>query len=146
VKRDFGNLVTRMLRGGVRLTDAEYFLLSALVERLDPKIRDIIESQFEQYNLVQREVDGRALNFYRVQLGRRAPMEVEPCLHMTAVESPLIKIAVAAPGHGKPLHAVLTAVRGRAFCVSTDRTPPAPRFEPDVTVVSSTQSWRSEVA
>ena len=137
--------MTRLLRGGVRLSDAEHFLLQASVERLDPEIRGVVVSQFEQYNLVQREVDGRALNFYKIKLGRRAPLEVSELLAMTAAEAPLIKISVAPPGEEKPLHAVLTAVNGRAFCLTFDRVPPRSPFGPGAQVTSSTQSWRSEV-
>lgn len=143
VKRDFSNLMTRILGGGVRLTDAEHFLVSALVERLDPEIRGVVESQFEQYNLVQREVDGRALNFYRKSRGR--VVEPSALLDMKGTESPLIKIAVGVPGDKKPLRAVLTAVGGRAFCVTFDRAPPRPRLDPNVSVVSTTQSWMSEI-
>ena len=143
MKRDFSNLITRLIGGGVRLTDAEYFLLRTLVEHLDPEIRGVVESQFEQYNLVQREVDGRALNFYRKVRGRLA--EPSQILEMKGEKAPLIKISVSAPGDRRPLHAVLTAVGGRAFCVTFDRAPPKPRLAADVSVTSSTQSWRSEV-
>jgi hypothetical protein len=135
----------RVLRGGARLTDAEHFLLAAMVERLDPEIRGVVESQFQQYNLVQREVDGRALNFYRVVPGRRAPLEVSNPLDMTVDEAPLIKIAVAASGDNNPLHAVLTAVGGRVFCVTFDRAPPKPNFETSTSVVEYTQTWRSAI-
>jgi hypothetical protein len=145
VKRNFGNLVTRVLRGGTRLTDAEHFLLSAMVERLDPEVRGVVESHFEQYNLAQREIDGRALNFYRVAPGRRVPQKVSDPLDMTVEEAPLIKIAVSAPSERKPLHAVLTAVNGQVFCVTFDRAPPKPHFEPNVSVVSYTQTWRSVI-
>jgi len=134
-----------MLRGGARLSGAEHFLLCALVERLDPEIRPAVESHFEQYNLVQREIDGRALNFYRVERGSRSPVEVSDPLEMTSESSPLIKISVAAPGDNNPLHAVLTAVGGRAFQVTFDRVPPRPKFPSNVSVTSSTQSWRSAI-
>jgi hypothetical protein len=137
--------MTRLLRGGVRLSDAEHFLLQASVERLDPEIRGVVVSQFKQYNLVQREVDGRALNFYKIKLGRRAPLEVSELLAMTAAEAPLIRISVVAPGEERPLHAVLTAVNGRASCLTFDRVPPSSPFGPGAEVIGSTQSWRSEV-
>ena len=66
VKRTFGNWITRFLRGGQNLTGAEHRLLCLLVENLPPHLRDTAERQFESYNLAQREIDGRALNFYRV--------------------------------------------------------------------------------
>jgi hypothetical protein len=145
MKRNFGGLLTRWLRGGVRLTDAEHFLLVALVRSLDTEIRGIVESHFEEYNLAQREADGRAINFYRVRLGRRAPLGVSKPLQTIALETPLIRIAVAASNGGEALHAVLTAVGGRAFCVTFDRAPQDGEFGPGASVIRSIQSWKSEV-
>jgi hypothetical protein len=51
--------------GGTRRSDGEYALLNALVAALPDGLRSIVTSQFATYNLVQREQDNRALNFYR---------------------------------------------------------------------------------
>ena len=144
MKREFGNLLTRLFRGGTRLTDAEYYVLKTLVESLDPKLRGVVESHFEEYNLVQREVDARALNFYRVKIGGGHPIEVTNPLVMEADEEPLVRITLAVPGEN-PIHAVLTAVCGRAFCVTFDRCLPLPDFNTKPSVTDIKQSWRSEV-
>jgi len=41
-----------------------------MVDELPGKLRAVVEAQCETYNLVQREADGRALNFYRRRWGR----------------------------------------------------------------------------
>jgi hypothetical protein len=143
MKRNFGNWMTRLLRGAT-LTDAEYFVLRTLVESLDPEIRSTVQSHFDEYNLVQREVDGRALNFYKIGSGGRK-LEVASPLEMKSVEQPLVKIAFALSGDSKPLHAVLTAVSGRTFCVTFGRAPPSSGFSVTPVISSITQSWRSGV-
>jgi hypothetical protein len=136
--------MTRLLRGGTTLTESEHFVLRTLVESLDPEIKGTVQSHFDEYNLVQREVDGRALNFYKIGSGGRK-LEVASPLEMDSDEEPLVKVAFALSGDSKPLHAVLTAVKGRAFCVTFGRVPPASSFSVSPTIISITQSWRSGV-
>ena len=75
-----------------------------------------MEAQFERYVLVQREVDGRALNFYP----RRSEIEKlsAPMLQMAIDEAPLLRIKISVSNPPGNLHAVLHAVLGRAFCIS----------------------------
>jgi hypothetical protein len=143
VKRNFGNWIVRLFRGAT-LTDAEFFILRTLVESLDVQIRGVVQSQFDEYNLVQREVDGRALNFYKIGPGGHR-LEVSTSLEMENDEEPLVKVALAIPGEKKLFHAVLTAVGGRAFCVTLERAPPSPGFNGTPTVTNVIQSWRSGV-
>jgi hypothetical protein len=65
VKTNFGNAISRLLWGGVCLSRVESGLLQRMVDELPGKLRAVVEAQFETYNLVQREADGRAVNFYR---------------------------------------------------------------------------------
>jgi len=44
-------------------------LLRLSLKDLPTALRSIVESHLNAYNLVQREVDGRALNFYRIKRG-----------------------------------------------------------------------------
>lgn len=127
------------------LADTERRMVEALVAGLEPPIRSIVESQFEEYNLVQREVDGRALNFYRVRLFARAPLSVSNSLDMATPQAPLIKLEVAVGEDEKPLHAVLWAVNGRAFSVSFDRRPVRTVSAEPFRIITSRQSWRSSV-
>src|SRR5512139_853886 len=109
VKRTFGNWLTRLVRGGQTLTDAEHRLLCLLVEELPPHLRDTVERQFASYNLAQREIDRRALNFYRVRLGRSGVLPVTPRLASKLDVAPLVRISATVAGEVEPLHAVLTA-------------------------------------
>jgi len=143
VKRTFGNWITRLLRGGQTLTDAEHRLLCLLVEQLPPHLRVTMERQFESYNLAQREIDERALNFYRVGLGRSGVLPVTPRLTSRLDTAPLVRISASVAGEDEPLHAVLTAVSGRAFSVSFSRAV-SERVKPEnLSVDTVTQAWKS---
>jgi hypothetical protein len=143
VKRTFGNWITRLLHGGQTLTDTEHRLLCILVGELPPHLRETVERQFESYNLAQREVDGRALNFYRVRLGRSGVVPVGPLLSSKLDVAPLVRISAKVAGEAEPLHAVLTAVSGRAFSVSFSRAV-SERVRPEALSVDKvTQAWKS---
>jgi hypothetical protein len=143
VQRLFGNWATRLLRGGHVLTAAEHHILVELVSKLPDQLRVPVEAQFDSYNLVQREADGRALNFYRVKIGRSGALPVSPVLKSKLEEAPLMRLGFSIKGESQPLHAVLTAVRGRAFCVSFDRAVPRVAVPDDYAISKVTQSWQS---
>ena len=121
------------------LSAVEFYLLSKLVERLPEHLKRTVESQFDNYHLVQREVDGRALNFYPEKRGA----EKLDLIAMNAEEAPLIRITAKEEGVDEPIHAVLSAVNGRAFCVSlnrrVDRIPDSTALE----IVKVTHAWKS---
>jgi hypothetical protein len=117
MRTQFGTPLSRFLRGGVVLSSLEGWALQTLVSSLPPELQQIVEAQFQKYVLVQREVDGRALNFYPRRSEMKAGLSA-PSLHMEGEEAPLVRIKFSVAGHGCSLHAVLTAVLGRAFCVS----------------------------
>ncbi len=123
MKRDFGTWMTRLLRGGHRLTDGEYFVLNQLVEHLDASIRPLVEAQFDEYNLVQRETDGRALNFYKI-IGGKA-VDASRVLAMDSEEATPVRISLDIPGQSELLHATLTVVGGRVSCAAFSRSVPA---------------------
>lgn len=139
MKRTFGTFFSRLISGGTVLTPVEHQLLERLVTTLPASLRVTVESQFDAYNLVQREVDGRALNFYRKIAGRVAVHGI-PLLEMAREESPLARLTARIEGEEEPLHATLTAVGGRAFCVAFSRALPA---KGSVSVVETRQAWRS---
>ena len=143
VKRSFGTWITRLMRGGQTLSDAEHHLLCLLIGELPPHLRGTVERQFESYNLAQREVDGRALNFYRVRLGTSGVLPVAPLLNSKLEVAPLVRISARIAGEIEPLHAVLTAVRGRAFSVSFSRAVPRSTTAEALSVDNVTQAWRS---
>ena len=126
MKRQFGSALLRVLRAGARLTDEEHFLASSLIAALPPKLQSVVSAQFDSYNLVQREHDCRALNFYRVPLFGK-PLETTPLLEMNVSEAPLIRLTAIVEGEGKPLHATLSAVNGHAFVIAFSRPVPDSR-------------------
>jgi len=140
MKTSFGSLLFRLLRGGVRLSDAECVVLSTLVERLPAGLRAIVEMQFDRYNLAQREVDGRALNFHSL-----GPASGElPLIPLNAEECPLLRRRLELEPGAKTVHAVLWAVGGRAFCVSLSERIDCLSVE-SMRVAQMTESWRANV-
>ena len=144
MKRRFGSIFTRSFVGsGTTLTDVEHSLTEELISRLPDSLKRIVESQIDVYNLVQREIDGRALNFYRVGLGRSLRMARIPVLEMDSEESPLIRISALVEGDPKPINATLTAVNGRVFCVSFGRRVDRYSNGTRVEVTGVKKAWRS---
>jgi hypothetical protein len=144
MKRQFGNRLTRLLSGGAVLCPAENALLDAMVTALPPAMRAVVEAQFDAYNLVQREVDGRALNFYRKARGA-VTSEGLPLLSLKAQEAPLVRLTVRVGDSVAPVHAVLTAVDGRAFSLTTDRALEAEERGGAVVVERVLDAWRSNI-
>jgi hypothetical protein len=140
LKRQFGSCLARLLHGGATLSSVEYALVDAAVAALPPELRSIVEAQFDAYNLVQREVDGRALNFYRKGAAKSEGM---PVLPLKDSEAPLIRLRARVEGSLEPVHAVLTAVAGRAFSLTTDRALGIQERERAVTIDSVVNAWRS---
>jgi hypothetical protein len=119
----------------------EHQLIERLVAALPASLRVTVESQFEAYNLVQREVDGRALNFDRM-IARRMDVRGIPLLDMRQDASPLSRLTARIEGEAEPLHATLTAVAGRAFCVAFSRALPP---KGGVSVIETHQACRSNI-
>jgi hypothetical protein len=142
VKTVFGNVVSRALSGGVHLTALEAALLQRLVAELPDRLRSTVEAQFAAYDLAQREVDGRAVNFYRKGFGMPARRPL-PLLAMKLPEAPLVSLAFRLAGDPDEHHAVLTAVGGRAFCLSFDADMRPFAAKTDITAGRVAEAWRS---
>jgi len=140
VKRSYGSWLLRLLRGGVMLSAGEQQVLALLVAELPPHLRAVAEAQFAEYNLVQREVDGRALNFYKVGLFSMAPLPVSQLLKSKQEEALLIRVGVQM-GEPDPLHATLTALNGRVFCAAFSRR--VPETQHGFKVSEVVHAWKS---
>ncbi len=144
MKRHFGTWAARCFLGsGVTLSDSEHYLLSLLVAELPPHLREKVEAQFESYNLVQREVDRRTLNFYRCRAWGRGQLPVTPILKSKLEVAPLVRLSFKVAGQPALLHAVLTAVNGRAFSVSFSRVVSRDSRPADYSIEKVTQAWLS---
>jgi len=140
MKRDYGTSMERLLWGGAKLTEVEFSLLQSLVSSLPPQVRPLIESQFEAYNLAQREADGRALNFYRKKKGgKEDDLQGLPLLKLEKDETALVELKASVVGETMPVHATLVAVKGRVFCMTLNRAVPA---EGKIIVVDVRKDWR----
>ncbi|MEP7282387.1 MAG: hypothetical protein ABI696_10450 [Rubrivivax sp.] len=141
MKRYFGSFLLRRLRGGVVLRREEHQVVSSMIAELPDHLRATVESQFNQSNLVQRESDGRALNFYRMGLFRTKPLSPRTRLPGGAGDSPLIRVSVSVPGEEHPLRATLSAVAGKAFCASFSRPLPDTDSERPLRITEVVPAW-----
>ncbi|MFZ5724238.1 MAG: hypothetical protein ACOY33_11330 [Pseudomonadota bacterium] len=139
MKHRFGNFLTRLLWGGTVLSPVEARLFEACMSALPDHLRTVVEAQVASCNLLQREIDGRALNFYRK--GRSATDT--PKLKMLVTEAPLIRISARVYGLKEPVHALLVAVNGRLFCMSLSRAVNSLGAGSGVRVEKVSQAWRS---
>jgi hypothetical protein len=142
VKTIFGTTLSRLLRGGVLLSELELEIAKRLVSELPTDLRATVEAQFSAYELVQREVDGRALNFYprRKDMRNRFPA---PLLQMEVAEAPLVRMQFSLGNPSVVLHAVLTAVQGRVFCVSFSHDVRPFQNPAKLEVLKVVHAWRS---
>lgn len=141
----FGNAFTRLIWGGVKLRESEMRLLELAVDELPVEIRQTVESQLAAYQLAQREIDGRAINFYRKGGKQANDMEGVAALPTRVDDVPLVKITARFEGCSEPVHAVLTAVGNRVFCISFSRALTATDDASRPSMVRSVASWRSNV-
>jgi hypothetical protein len=141
----FGNAFTRLVWGGVRLRDSERKLLELAVDELPEDVRRTVDAQLCAYNLAQRESDGRAINFYRKAGKQPNDMADVALLPMRVNDAPLVKITAKFEAAPEPVHAVLTAVGNRVFCISFSRKLTSQDDASPVAVLRSVASWRSNV-
>lgn len=144
MKTQFGNVFTRILWGGTSLNPFELTVLGSLIEQLPPSLRMPLLGQMDHYNLVQREHDGRALNFYKKARGK-VTRDGLPLLPLKSGEVALIKVAFNLQSSHALFHATMTAVNQRFFCCSFSHdTRPLSRVDV-ASVERVTESWRSNI-
>src|SRR5688572_18379641 len=107
MKRHFGSWASRLMRGGTTLSEGEHHVLSLLVSELPPHLREKVERQFDSYDLVQREIDKRTLNFYPRRSGVALPAAM--LLRAKIEVAPLVRLSVNVAGQSGVLNAVLIA-------------------------------------
>jgi len=121
------------------LAPSEAWLLQNLLDRLPPHLHPIAQAQFACYDRRHREVDGRAINFYRSSRAQ-SPF---PLLAIPAESAPLIRITVAVVGEETPVHATLHAVAARVFSMNFNR--PVMALSPDaMQVIKVNAAWKSD--
>ncbi|HZM43429.1 MAG TPA: hypothetical protein VFC14_01270 [Burkholderiales bacterium] len=144
MKTQYGNVFTRLLWGGVSLNPFELAIVAKLLENLPTTLRFPLLGQMDQYNLVQREHDGRALNFYKKVRGK-VTRDGLPPLPIKSGEVTLVKVAFNLNKEQTPFHATMTAVNQRFFCCSFSQdTRPLARMGIS-SIGRVTESWRSNV-
>jgi hypothetical protein len=123
-------------------------VLDALVSKLPTHLRETVEAQFDSYVLVQREADGRALNFYPSNKALRKLRKgiwalPAPKLPMELEVAQLMKLKIKLGTPPAELNAVLRAVNGRAFSISFSEDVRGFRGVSGFELAGATQAWRS---
>ena len=133
----------RIFRGGTRPTSFEKLCIEACLTHLPERIKDIANSQLAEYNLIQREIDGRALNFYKIV---RFNQIAEPSnlLPIKSKDCVLLKIEVETDAQEK-LNVTLHATGYRIFCIQFIRSVSHLKSIKEISVTKCTQSWRGVI-
>jgi len=133
----------RVLRGGTRPTSFEKLCIEACLTHLPEQIKEIANSQLAQYNLIQREIDGRALNFYRVVRFNKIA-EPTNLLPIKSKDCVLLKLEVETDTQEK-LNVTLHATSYRIFCIQFSRSVSKPKTIKGISITKCTQSWRNVI-
>ena len=72
-------------------------------------------------------------------------MDGLPLLDSKQEEAPLIRITARIEGSARPVHAVLTAVQGRVFCMSLSEPVSGAQPVAPLEIQRVQQAWRSNV-
>jgi hypothetical protein len=137
-------LLRKLFDRGTDLTLLEAALLRQMVAALPDPLRSPVQAQMDACNLIQREIDGRALNFYRMVRGKPS-REGLPALPIKPGEVVLLKAGFQIPGHGTLFHATLNAVNRQFFCLSLSHDLTQYAKENAVIMQETTPSWRSNL-
>jgi hypothetical protein len=142
-KTQFGTFWQRLWRGGVRLFPLEERLLEALLGHMPTPFLAPLQAQLDAYNLAQRQVDGRALNLYRMK-GRRVARDDLPPLPCRMGETKLLRFQAVLP-NSEAIHVAFWAVDRYLFGFDTDRDiRPFGTIE-QFEISHLRQSWRSAI-
>ncbi len=145
MKRQFGSLLSRLIGRSTSLSNLEHQIVESLVDQLPPELQSIAVQQFNAYGLVEREVDGRTLNFYFATGSQRPLDHGVPAFEQRLAEAKLIRVEFSIGAGTAPIHAVLTAVGGRAFCVTFSRRPSREEHTQQARIVSSVPAWKGSL-
>lgn len=130
---------------GNSITVTEHYVLSMLVDSLPDHAKNIVERQFELYDIMQREVDGRALIFFVCKKVIGNPVSV-PLLSGSKLEDyPLISGTFSIKGEPKKLHAKLHVVHGRVFCLKLSFSIKHLREIQYIQLIKIKEVWRSNL-
>lgn len=122
----------------------EEALLRLSLEELPTALRSIVESHLNAYNLVQREIDGRSLNFCRIKGGRVKRDDLQP-LPIKSGEVKLLRVTFSLAGNTEDMHATLLAVDKYFFCLAmSECLQPYKNFD-RIFIKRVKRSWKSNI-
>ena len=137
------NNLLRWLRGGIKETQFEFECLKLCLEHLPDKLRPVALKQISEYNLVQREIDQRALNYYNISVFLNVvnPSELLP---ISSDDCILIKLVVETENQDK-INVALHATGYRIFCICFNKSVAHLANFSKLNVCSVTNSWETVI-
>lgn len=104
------NKLRKMILGCTELTQFEEQSIKLCIENLPENLKGIAAAQLKEYNLIQREYDGRTVNFYKVKCLRKVvnpnqllPIKTDDCvlikLELKTISNERIGVTLHATGH-----------------------------------------------
>ncbi|MHA2852290.1 hypothetical protein, partial [Vibrio harveyi] len=104
------NKLRKMILGCTDLTPFEEQSIKLCIDNLPENLKGIAAAQFKEYNLIQREYDGRTVNFYKVKCLRKVvnpnqllPIKTDDCvlikLELKTISNERIGVTLHATGH-----------------------------------------------
>jgi len=143
VKTQLSSHLMRLLKGGVNLTPVEGRRLKLFQSSVPSEIQIPFDRQIAAYNLVQREIDGRALNFYRIRRWKVYRDDL-PKLPVNPGEVKLLSMELGDSAASNAFYATFWVVDGYFFSInlseSIEHTAPK-----QIRIRKVKQCWRSNL-
>lgn len=115
-------MLSQILGTKSRLNRIESQIIEAVAAALHGKAGDLLRSQVALINKVQRLDGDREVDFYHMEKGK--PTFLDAVLFPNrAEELELAKLRVSDPTTGHGTKAIVSAVKGRLFCIEFSHTP-----------------------
>jgi hypothetical protein len=135
---------TRLLRGGVRLTAFDRFLLKIVEQHVPAEMVAPLRKQWRGLNLIQRSPDWQELRFYRLVAGRADRADL-PKLSVRDGEVKLLSVTLRPAGDADIVNVNFWAVDGWFFSLNADRPLRPFRSLSEATVEAVEHSYRSNL-
>ena len=142
MSKQFSNLLLNLMHNGKSISLLENKLLEILFQNLPDFIFSTIKEQFKKYNLLQREIDFKEINFYRIKKGK-VFTEDFPKLKTNRQEFELMEIKFKVIKNDAAYIAKFWVVNNLFFCISFNKSIKNILNEIDIEIISLEKSYAS---
>jgi hypothetical protein len=139
MSKQFSNLLFNLMHNGKSISLIENKLLEILFQNLPDFVFPTINEQFKKYNLLQREIDFKETNFYRIKKGK-VFTEDFPKLKTNKQEFKLMEIKFRVNKIDDEYIAEYWVVNNLFFCISFNKSIKKILNEIDIEIISVEKS------